>query len=66
MKLIVEANYFNEHQRYIKSQIDKIENTSEKKQSLLAWQTVNQLQDRKSHWQTVNQLQDKKDQQRLK
>ena len=39
----LEATYFNEQQKHIQSQIDRIENTSENKQSSLAWQTVNEI-----------------------
>ena len=39
----LEATYLNEQQKYIQSQIDRIENASENKQSSLAWQTVNEI-----------------------
>ena len=39
----LEATYFNEQQKYIQTQIDRIENASENKQSSLAWQTVNEI-----------------------
>ena len=39
----LEPTYFNEKQKYIQSQIDRIENASENKQSSLAWQTVNEI-----------------------
>ena len=43
----LEATYLNEQQKYIKSQIDRIENASENKQSSLAWQTINEIIGRK-------------------
>ena len=43
----LEATYFNEQQKYIQTQIDRIENASENKQSSLAWQTVNETTGRK-------------------
>ena len=43
----LEATYFYEQQKYIQSQIDRIENASENKQSSLAWQTVNEITGRK-------------------
>ena len=43
----LEATYLCEQQKYIQSQIDKIENASENKQSSLAWQTVNEITGRK-------------------
>ena len=43
----LEATYFNEQQKYIQTQIDRIENASENKQSSLAWQTVNEITGRK-------------------
>ena len=43
----LEATYFNEQQKHIQSQIDRIENTSENKQSSLAWQIVNEITGRK-------------------
>ena len=39
----LEATYFDEQQKHIQSQIDRIENTSENKQSSLAWQTINEI-----------------------
>ena len=42
----LEATYeqqYNEQQKYIQSQIDRIKNASEKKQSSVAWQTVNEI-----------------------
>ena len=44
----LEATYFYEQQKYIQSQIDRIENASEKKQPSLAWQTVNEITGRKN------------------
>ena len=41
------AAYITEQQKYIQSQIDKIANASENKQSSLAWQTVNEITGRK-------------------
>ena len=43
----LKATYFKEQQKYIQSQIDRIENASENKQSSLAWQTVNETTGRK-------------------
>ena len=43
----LEATYFNEQQKYIQSQIDRIGNASESKQSSLAFQTVNEITGRK-------------------
>ena len=43
-----EATYLNEQQKYIQSQIDRIENASESKQSSLAWQTVNEITGQKT------------------
>ena len=43
----LEVTYFYEQQKYIQSQIDRIENASENKQSSLAWQTVNEITGRK-------------------
>ena len=43
----LEATYLCEQQKHIQSQIDKIENASENKQSSLAWQTVNEITGRK-------------------
>lgn len=43
----LEAAYLNEQQKYIQTQIDKITNASENKQSSLAWQTVNEITGRK-------------------
>ena len=43
----LEATYLCEQQKYIQSQIDKIENASENKQSSSAWQTVNEITGRK-------------------
>ena len=43
----LEATYFNEQQKYIQSQIDRIGNASENKQSSLAFQTVNEITGRK-------------------
>ena len=45
----LEATYLCEQQKYIQSQIDKIENASENKQSSLAWQTVNEITGRKKN-----------------
>ena len=43
----LEATFLNEQIKYIQSQIDRIENASENKQSSLAWQTVNEITGRK-------------------
>ena len=43
----LKTTYLNEKQKYIQSQIDRIENASENKQSSLAWQTVNEVTGRK-------------------
>ena len=43
----LKATYFKEQQKYIQSQIDRIENASENKQSSLAWQTINEIIGRK-------------------
>ena len=43
----LETKYLNEQQKHIQSQIDRIENASENKQSSLAWQTVNEITGRK-------------------
>ena len=43
----LETTYLNEQQKYIQSQIYRIENASENKQSSLAWQTVNEITGRK-------------------
>ena len=43
----LEATYFNEQQKYIQFQTDRIENAFENKQSSLAWQTVNEITGRK-------------------
>ena len=43
----LETTYLSEQQKYIQSQIDRIENASENKQSSLAWQTVNEITGRK-------------------
>ena len=43
----LEATYFNEQQKYIQSQIDRIGNASENNQSSLAFQTVNEITGRK-------------------
>ena len=39
----LKTTYLNEKQKHIQSQIDRIENASENKQSSLAWQTVNEV-----------------------
>ena len=44
----LEATYLNEQQKYIQSQIDRIENASENKLSSLAWQTVNEITGQKA------------------
>ena len=44
----LETTYLNEQQKYIQSQIDRIENASENKQSSLAWQTINEIIGRKN------------------
>ena len=43
----LETTYLNEQQKYIQSQIYRIENASENKQSSLAWQIVNEITGRK-------------------
>ena len=43
----LETKYLNQQQQYIQSQIDRIENASENKQSSLAWQTINEITGRK-------------------
>ena len=43
----LEATYFNEQQKYIQFQTDRIEKASENKQSSLAWQTINEITRRK-------------------
>ena len=43
----LETTYLNEQQKYFQSQIDRIENTSENKQSSLGWQTLNEITVRK-------------------
>ena len=48
----LKATYFKEQQKYIQSQIDRIENASENKQSSLAWQTVNEIAGRRKSTKT--------------
>ena len=48
----LETTYLNEQQKYIQSQIYRIENASENKQSSLAWQTVNEIAGRRKSTKT--------------
>ena len=43
----LKTTYLNEKKEHIQSQIDRIENASENKQSSLAWKTVNEVTGRK-------------------
>ena len=43
----LKKTYLNEKKEHIQSQIDRIENASENKQSSLAWKTVNEVTGRK-------------------
>ena len=48
----LEATYLNEQQKYIQSQIGRIENASENKQSSPAWQTINEIKEQKKSRKT--------------